>query len=200
MILLVSGLPRAGTSLTMSILKAAGFNLIEEHPDRSDVDNPNGYHELRNVHLRETIEKHLGPHNEHSALKLFPMWWNLLDSNPERTYRVKIGFVYIVRNVRELARSQNLMDLHRGTPIKYTMESLEEANRRKMKDAFHWLHMHPSYPSFMLYHALLFSNPMMHLRELAKWLEPYGYPGVYQNLGRMIQEVDPALYRNRAVT
>jgi len=45
MIVVVSGLPRSGTSLMMQMLQAGGMPLLIDGLRPADADNPNGYWE-----------------------------------------------------------------------------------------------------------------------------------------------------------
>ena len=48
-IIVVSGLPRSGTSMLMRMLSAGGLNLVVDGIRTADKDNPNGYFELEKV-------------------------------------------------------------------------------------------------------------------------------------------------------
>ena len=45
-IVVVSGLPRSGTSLMMQMLHAGGIEVVTDHFRAADVDNPRGYFEF----------------------------------------------------------------------------------------------------------------------------------------------------------
>jgi len=49
MIVIVSGLPRSGTSLMMQMLQAGGMPLLIDDLRPPDADNPNGYWEYEPV-------------------------------------------------------------------------------------------------------------------------------------------------------
>ena len=48
-IIIVSGLPRSGTSLMMMLLEAGGIPILTDNLRTSDVDNPKGYYEFEPV-------------------------------------------------------------------------------------------------------------------------------------------------------
>ena len=48
-ILLVTGLPRSGTSLMMQIVDKAGIEVLSDGKRESDISNPEGYFELEAV-------------------------------------------------------------------------------------------------------------------------------------------------------
>src|SRR5262245_46933223 len=48
-IVIVSGLPRSGTSLMMQLLEAGGIEVVTDKLRAADADNPRGYHEFERV-------------------------------------------------------------------------------------------------------------------------------------------------------
>ena len=48
-IIIVSGLPRSGTSMMMRMLEAGGVELIVDGVREADEDNPRGYYEFERV-------------------------------------------------------------------------------------------------------------------------------------------------------
>ena len=48
-IIIVSGLPRSGTSMMMAILEAAGIPIVTDQIREADDDNPKGYFEFEPV-------------------------------------------------------------------------------------------------------------------------------------------------------
>ena len=48
-VVVVSGLPRSGTSLMMQLLEAGGIAALTDHIRTADTDNPRGYYEFERV-------------------------------------------------------------------------------------------------------------------------------------------------------
>ena len=48
-IIIVSGLPRSGTSLMMQMLDKGGVEVVTDHIRAADTDNPRGYYEFEQV-------------------------------------------------------------------------------------------------------------------------------------------------------
>src|SRR5262249_45911404 len=48
-IVVVSGLPRSGTSLMMQMLDSGGLEVVTDHLRTADTDNPRGYYEYQRV-------------------------------------------------------------------------------------------------------------------------------------------------------
>ena len=102
MIVVVSGLPRSGTSLMMQILHAGGMPLLIDDQRPADADNPNGYWEYESV-------KHLQQDNawmsqaEGKAVKVVSA---LLPYLPQHhTYKI----VFMHRPMQEVLASQAVM-------------------------------------------------------------------------------------------
>ena len=49
MIVVVTGLPRSGTSLMMQMLEAGGMEVLTDGVRKPDEDNPRGYYEFERV-------------------------------------------------------------------------------------------------------------------------------------------------------
>ena len=57
-IVIVSGLPRSGTSMLMGMLEASGLPILTDHVRTADEDNPKGYFEFEKVkQLEEEKDK-----------------------------------------------------------------------------------------------------------------------------------------------
>src|SRR5215510_2499267 len=57
-IVVVSGLPRSGTSMMMNMLDAGGLEILADGVRGADVDNPKGYFELERIkHLETETDK-----------------------------------------------------------------------------------------------------------------------------------------------
>ena len=66
-IVIVSGLPRSGTSMMMKMLEAGGMAIMTDAGRDADIDNPKGYFELDFLIDIETDEVWLGELNPRVA-------------------------------------------------------------------------------------------------------------------------------------
>ena len=58
-IVIVSGLPRCGTSMMMQMLEAGGMPIVTDHVRKPDDDNLRGYYEFEKVkQIAGQIERH----------------------------------------------------------------------------------------------------------------------------------------------
>ena len=100
---------RSGTSLTMQMMLAAGFELYwDRMPNVTDI-NPRGHYEFKDQHpidhFREVAEKVM-PKMEGKVVKIFPSIWAYLP--PNHDYR----FIYLDRDLVNIRDSQRRMLIH----------------------------------------------------------------------------------------
>src|SRR5215510_8114285 len=101
-IIVVSGLPRSGTSLMMQMLDSGGVEVVTDNIRAADTDNPRGYHEFEKV---KRI-KHDASWLPGTRGKVFKMISQLLyDLPPGENYRI----IFMDRDLDEVLRSQEKM-------------------------------------------------------------------------------------------
>lgn len=107
---IVSGLPRSGTSLMMQMLQAGGLPARTDGERTADLDNPEGYLEWEAI-KRVARQPDLldEPGLEDKAIKVVSMLLNHLP----RHYRYRV--IFMQRPAAEIARSQARMIARRGT-------------------------------------------------------------------------------------
>ncbi len=116
----VSGLPRSGTSLMMSMLAAGGLPARTDGERTADADNPEGYHEWEAVkRLAKQPELLDEPGLEGQAIKVITA---LLPTLP-KAHRYQV--IFMLRPVAEVIRSQAKMIARRGaTGVELTEDQL----------------------------------------------------------------------------
>jgi hypothetical protein len=108
-IIVVSGLPRSGTSMMMKILEAGGMPLLVDGVRAADEDNPNGYFEYEPVkQLGQVASPSWLRDARGRAVKIISL---LLTWLPE-TYNYQV--VFMQRDLDEIIASQTKMLAHRG--------------------------------------------------------------------------------------
>lgn len=101
-IIVVSGLPRSGTSLMMQMLDRGGIEIMTDHLRTADIDNPKGYYEFEDVKKVKQNADWL-PSARGKALKAVSQL--LYDLPPTEDYRV----IFMRRDLDEMLRSQEKM-------------------------------------------------------------------------------------------
>src|SRR5262249_58261695 len=107
MIVIVSGLPRSGTSLMMQMLQAGGMPLLTDALRPADADNPNGYWEYEPVKRLQQDNSWI-PKAEGKAVKVVSALLPYLP--PQHTYKI----IFMQRPLQEVMASQTVMLERRG--------------------------------------------------------------------------------------
>jgi hypothetical protein len=214
-ITVVSGLPRAGTSLVVQILAAAALPIAADDARPPDPDNPRGYLELAAVKGIRRDPSFLEACRGRVVKIVAPL---LLELPRECAYRV----VFVERDLAEVLASQRAM-LRRGgrpDPSEADEAALERAYRAVLDRSRVWLEEAPDAPALFLSHRALLASTESEIDRLATFLARTGDPEERRRLAgagagseradssagaraaalrtAMVAAVEPALYRSRA--
>ncbi|MFQ5740929.1 MAG: sulfotransferase domain-containing protein [Acidobacteriota bacterium] len=187
-IIVISGLPRSGTSMMMKMLQNSGIPILTDHLRKADQDNPKGYYELERVKaLHKDADKSWLRESEGKAIKVIS---SLLTELPPRyTYKV----IFMLRNLEEVLASQNKMLVRRGEPVDpkndARMKELYEKHLVKIKD---WLTRQSNFEVLELNYADVVGNPLEQASRVKDFL------AMDLDLATMVAAVERKLYRNRA--
>lgn len=108
-VVIVSGLPRSGTSMMMKMLEGGGLPIMTDAVRTADEDNPKGYYEYERVKdLEGEKDKSYVRDGRGKALKVISFL--LKDLPDDNFYRV----VFMRRDLNEVIVSQNKMIQRRG--------------------------------------------------------------------------------------
>jgi predicted AlkP superfamily phosphohydrolase/phosphomutase/tetratricopeptide (TPR) repeat protein len=189
---LVSGLPRSGTSLMMQMLEAGGLEPRTDGERNADVDNPQGYYEweaIKKIHPHSRLLDEEGL--EQKAIKVITMLLKKLPFNHE--YKV----IFMNRPVSEVMRSQTAMierlETHGGELDPSDMERGLEAHRNEM---IHWLQHHPRATCLVVDYPELVQNPDAVVPRIAEFVGAELLP----HPERMKAVIQASLYRKRAAS
>lgn len=128
-ILVVSGLPRSGTSLMMQMLKAAGIEPMTDGKRTADDDNPEGYWEWEEIKQLPKNPRLI----EQTKGKVVKVISALLPSLP-RPHRYKI--IYMVRPTTQVVDSQLVMLDRQGQKARSEKQHLidvQEGHSRQIR-------------------------------------------------------------------
>ncbi len=185
-IVIVSGLPRSGTSMVMKMLEAGGLPILTDGLRTADEDNPKGYFEVERVkNLAAEEDKRWLAGARGKGIKVISY---LLKSLPSSyNYRV----VFIRRDLEEVLASQRKMLARRGE----TEETAPDRMRALFEDdlwrARYQLQHRPEFETLELRYSDVLARPLEEARRLAAFLDGRLDPEA------MAAAVDPQLYRNR---
>ena len=197
-IIVVSGLPRSGTSMMMRMLEAGGIEVVSDANRPADADNPRGYFEYEAVKRLRTdaawLSQALG-----KAIKVISFL--LRDLPPSYSYKV----IFMMRDLEEVLASQRAMlqrrvDAGMADAASIAEDRLIEEDERlrvlytrHLNQTRQWMKKQPHFSAVEVDHRDALRSP----EETASQLEDF--------LGRcldresMINAVDPTLYRQRNV-
>ncbi len=184
-VIIVSGLPRSGTSLMMQMLEAGGLVPLTDLIRQPDEDNPRGYYEFEPV-KQVADDSSWVPEARGKVVK---MVYRLLSDLPAGySYRV----VFMRRNLEEVIASQDKMLGRQGkTDGGLTREQLLQAYRRELQRMDDWLQGRPNFSVLYVDHADVLNEPDRIARELNEFL------GGNLNVEGMRAVPDPSLHRQK---
>jgi hypothetical protein len=185
-IIIVSGLPRSGTSMMMKILAEGGLTIITDELRQADMDNPDGYYEL------ETVKQlSVGNADWLSAAggKVVKVISALLEYLPPQ-YQYKV--IFMEREMREILASQHKMLRRRNEESKIEDADMEAQFRRHISVVKPWLVRQPNMDVLYISYNALMNSPEPLCRRVVEFTR------APLNISRMITVPNAELYRNRA--
>jgi len=186
-IIIVSGLPRSGTSLMMRILVSAGIDALVDRRRIASRFNPYGYYEYS---ATQALKAGDGAWLEQAGGRAVKIVSPLLPYlPPENNYKI----IFMERALPEVIASQArmLLDMHRP---------LSEDREQRLTDAFHQ-HLaqidalaarQPNLQIERVSYNRLVANPDEVITDLAKFLS------MPLDTHTLAAAVDPNLYHNRS--
>lgn len=188
-IIIVSGLPRSGTSMLMKMLEAGGMEIVTDGVRTADDDNPKGYYELEKVKsLDKGMDKSWLKEFRGRVIKIVTYFLKCLPD--DNRYKV----IFINRNIEEVIASQNKMLENRDKPVledtaaeKRMFENFE-SHLWKIKNI---VLKKPWFEVLFINHNDVIASPQEEARKINRFLDRK------LNEEKMVGAVDPNLYRNR---
>ena len=186
-ILIVSGLPRSGTSMMMKMLEATGIQPLTDHLRQADEDNPKGYYEFERVKKLKEGDTTWLPLVGNKAVKVISALLQHLP--PEYEYRV----IFMQRELSEVLASQRRMLENRGeNPDAVTDEQMAELFVRHLQQVNTWLASQPNIQRVDVNYNQLLRDPFPYLAHVNSLL------GDNLDTEKMAAIIDPDLYRQRS--
>ncbi len=184
-IVVVSGLPRSGTSMAMKMLEAGGMQIVTDGEREADADNPRGYYEDERVKdLAKATDKSWLRASRGRAVKVISFL--LKDLPPNLNYKV----ILMRRDLTEVLASQRKMLDRRGETDDTPDERMIELWQDQLWRAYYLLRHGPQFEWVEIGYRDALQDPAAaaaRISALVDGLDERAMAGV----------VDPALYRNR---
>ncbi|QNJ96954.1 alkaline phosphatase family protein [Constantimarinum furrinae] len=183
-IVVVSGLPRSGTSLMMQMLDKAGLDSLVDGKRKADESNPKGYYEYEPVMALHKDNSWLDKAQNKSVKVVAPLL-KYLDPN----FRYKI--VFMTRNLDEVVKSQQKMI---GKDTNTIPVKLYNAYWEQLSAVEVWKDKEPGVELIYVDYKDVLENPESISEKVSSFI------GVDMDETAMAACVDKSLYRNKVKT
>lgn len=185
-LIVVTGLPRSGTSMVMQMLAAAGIDILADKLRQADDDNPRGYFEFGPVKNLLKNSQWLFDARGKAVKIVVPL---LAGLPPGLACRV----IFCERDLDEVLDSQDRMLLRRGRPATTAerRRMLKEEYSRALGRAEAILARRPGTQLLVVKHRAAICDPLIAAEKINRFLSG----GL--DVKAMAAAVDPALHRNR---
>ncbi len=185
-IVVVSGLPRSGTSMAMRMLEAGGLPVVSDGLRRADTANPNGYYEFEPVKgLDKQGDTAWLADARGKAVKIISF---LLTHLPESyDYRV----VFMRRDLGEVVASQNQMLDARGKERGAADDRTSVLYAQHVEQVERFVRQRSCFSVLMVDYAAVVADPAGQAARINQFV------GGGLDVERMATVAEPALYRNR---
>jgi hypothetical protein len=196
-IVVVSGLPRSGTSMLMQMLEAGGIAPLTDGERAADGDNPKGYFEYEPAKRLMTDRTWL-PEADGKVVKVIAQ---LLPYLPPKPHQFKV--IFVERDLDEVAASQATMLANLDKQgARLPQDKLKQTYANQIAGLKRLLGQHGSVTTLWLDHAEVLAAPEKMARRVALFLGPVGGTNRDQALDEqaMAAVVDPRLHRQRRET
>lgn len=186
-VIIVSGLPRSGTSMMMKMLVEAGLEIVTDDIRHADDDNPNGYFELETVKLL-----HEGNFMwlRNASGKVIKVISSLLEYLPlQYSYKV----IFMERELKEILASQKKMLRHRNESAKLDDAEMELQFRNHLAAMKAWLVRQANIEVLYVNFNALIADPKPFCIKISDFIS------IPLIIDHMLSVPSEKLYRNRAV-
>jgi len=185
-VIVVSGLPRSGTSMTMKMLVAGGMSAITDGERTADEDNPKGYYEDERVKdLARMDDKSWLADARGKAIKVISFLLRELPAG--NNYKV----VFMRRDIEEILASQQKMLDRLGEQDSAEDERMTQLFEADLFRARYLMKRSPQFEFVELHYRAVLEDPVAAAETLRDFV------GKGLDIEEMIAVVDKDLYRNR---
>lgn len=182
-VVIVSGLPRSGTSMMMQMLEAGGMEIFTDNERKADSSNPKGYYEHNSV-------KNLAKNNlcileaDGKAVKVIAQLLQFLPDNLE--YKI----IFMHRDIQEVMESQQKM---LGKESNVFPVAVAEAFKRELLKLEKWFVLQPNIEVINVKYIEVVENTSAQVGRIIEFLKDFPL-----DADKMITVVDEKLYRSKS--
>ncbi|MCP4402233.1 MAG: sulfotransferase [bacterium] len=184
-VILVSGLPRSGTSMMMKMLGAGGVEILTDNIRKADGDNPEGYYEVEQV--KELYKNARWLH--HARGKAVKVISSLLYHLP---MAISFKVIFMQREIPEVLASQQKMLGRLGETDGASDAELTQKYEEHLQKIAEWITKQRHIDCLYVNYKDVVNDPEPWAEKIREFL---GMPLL--ELEKMAVVVKPELYRNR---
>jgi hypothetical protein len=185
-VVVVSGLPRSGTSMMMKMLEAGGIAPLTDEIRTADKDNPKGYYEFERVKKLDEGDVVWLDQAGGKAVKVISALLKHLP--PGYTYKV----IFMQRRMEEILLSQRQMLIRRGEPAdSISDEKMTQLFSKHLEQVQAWIAEQPNVDVIYVSYNEILEDPTGNVEKIGQFL------GQHLNKERMVSVIDEGLYRQR---
>jgi len=185
-VIVVSGLPRSGTSMMMRMLEVGGLEIMTDNIRRANDDNPQGYYEFERVKKLPDGDSAWLPEAQGKVVKIIAA---LLMHLPD-SYEYKILFMR--RRMSEILASQRKMLVRRGAdPNKVDDVEMTRLFEQHLAQVYAWMDQHANVDYVDISYNTMLDDSLNLITSVQTFLEQD------LNIEVMASVIDPTLYRQR---
>jgi len=185
-IVVVSGLPRSGTSMMMKMLEACGQQILTDNLREADANNPKGYYEFERVKQLKDGDLAWLPEAMGKVVKIVSGLITFLPAN----YKYKV--IFMERDIQEVLSSQKKMLGRLGKGDDHVPDDkMARIYREHLKKVKEWLPKQPTMEVRYVNYNTMIADPYDSLMVVNNLL------GGDLDMQAMAGVVDRELYRER---
>jgi hypothetical protein len=185
-IIIVSGLPRSGTSMMMKMLAEGGLPTVVDSLRQADEDNPNGYFEIEQVKALKDGEKDWLREAQGKVVKVISYLLEFLPNN------LSYDIIFMEREIDEVLASQRKMLQRRNETSTLSDEEMAAQFRDHLRAVKYWAARQANMRILYVKYNEMVGNPEKLCKSIADFLE------IPLDLKAMQSVPDQSLYRNRS--
>jgi len=187
-IIVVSGLPRSGTSMMMKMLDACKMPLLIDNIRKPDEDNPKGYYEFEKVKDLEKDNTWLDLARG-KVVKIVSPILQYLSMDKKFRYRI----IFMLRSIDEILASQKKMAVR----LQKKEDNIDDNILRQnysvhLEEVKKWMGQQENIEVLYVNYSDAIDDPVAVAENIGSFL------GMKLNMQDMTKVVDSSLYRNRA--
>lgn len=178
-LIVVSGLPRSGTSMMMAALQAGGVSLVLDDLRPADASNPRGYFEYQPVRQLGENSDWLRDRGGQAVKIIYRLLYHIPPDLPTRV-------LFMERKLGQVISSQNAM-----LGIAQDEADWHKIYRGELQRIRVWMEKQPLMQVFRVEYEDFLGDPREHAQRIAAFLD------VPLDVDAMAAVADPSLHRQR---